>query len=57
MKVVEPISVQTESPILLPNEAIEVGGDAPANEECQEMDVDTIDAVEEVDGEEDVAEF
>ena len=50
-----PISVQIESPILPPNEAVEVGGDAPANEECEGMDVDTVDAVKEVDDEEDVA--
>ena len=51
-----PIFVQTKSPILPPNEAVEVGGDALANEECQGMDVDTDDAAEEVDSEEDVAE-
>ena len=50
-----PISVQTQSPILPPNEAAEMGGDAPANEECQGMDVDTADVAEEVGGEEDVA--
>ena len=54
-KVVEPISVQTKSPVLPPNEAVKVGGDALANEECQGMDVDTMDVVEEVDGKEDIA--
>ena len=51
----KPISVQSESPILPPNEAFEVGGDAPANEECEGMDVDIDVAAEEVGGEEDVA--
>ena len=51
-----PISVQSESPIMPPNEAFEAGGDAPENDECKGMDVDTVVVVEEVGGEEDVAE-
>ena len=39
-----------------PNEAFEAGGDAPTNDECEGMDVDTPVAAEEVGGEEDVAE-
>ena len=54
-QVVGPISVQSESPILPPNEVFKVGGDAPTNEECEGMDVDTAVAAEEVGGEEDVA--
>ena len=51
-----PVSLQTESPILPPNEAFEAGGDAPTNDECEGMDVDTPVAAEEVGGEEDVVE-
>ena len=51
-----PVSLQTKSPILPPNEAFEVEGDAPTNNECEGMDVDTAVATEEVGGEEDVAE-
>ena len=51
-----PVSLQTESPILPPNEAFKAGGDAPTNNECEGMDVDTTDAVAEVGGEEDIAE-
>ena len=50
-----PVSLQTKSPILPPNEAFEAGGDAPTNDECEGMDVDTAVAAEEVGGEEDVA--
>ena len=52
-----PISIQSESPILLPIEALEVGGDASANEECEGMDVDTTVTAEEVAGKEDIAEM
>ena len=38
-----------------PNEAFEAGGDAPTNDECEGMDVDTPVAAQEVGGEEDVA--
>ena len=50
-----PISLQTKCPILPPNEAFEAGGDAPTNDECEGMDVDTAVAAEEVGGQEDVA--
>ena len=50
------VSLQTESPIMTPNEAFEAGGDAPVDGECEGMDVDIVVAVEEVGGEEDVAE-
>ena len=39
-----------------PNEAFKAGGDAPANGECEGMDVNTVVAAEEVAGKEDVAE-
>ena len=39
-----------------PNEAFEAGGDAPTNDECEGMDVDTAVTAEEVGGEEDVVE-
>ena len=39
-----------------PNEAFEAGGDAPTNDECDGMDVDTAVATEEVGSEEDVVE-
>ena len=39
-----------------PNEAFEARGDAPANDKCEGMDVDTVVATEEVGGEHDVAE-
>ena len=51
-----PVSFQTESPIMPPNEAFEARGDAPTNDECEGIDVDTAVVVEEVGGEEDVAE-
>ena len=50
------VSLQTESPILPSNEAFEAGGDAPTNDECEGMDVDTVVAAEEVGGEEDIGE-
>ena len=52
----KPISIQTERPVLHPNEAIELGGDEATNEKSQGMDVDTPGVVEEVDGKEDIAE-
>ena len=52
-----PVSFQTESPIMPPNEAFKAGGDAPTNDKCEGMDVDTAIAAEEVGGEEDVGEM
>ena len=52
----ELVSIQTERPVLPCNEAIEVGGDTPTHEESQGMDVDTLSAVKEVDGKDDIAE-
>ena len=52
----ELVSVQTERPVLPPNKAVKVGGEAPTHEESQGKDVDIPSAMEEVDDEEDIVE-
>ena len=52
-----PVSLQTKCPVLPPNEAFEAGGDAPTNNECEGMDVDSAVAAEEVGGKEDITEM